>query len=512
MSLRTALKWGVVASLVVPTTVLPARAQAPRSPTPSPTNGVVRAEPVAQGLEHPWGLALLPDGRMLVTERPGRLRLVDRDGRVSEPLGGVPQVAARGQGGLLDVALDPRFAENRVVYLSYSEPGASGTAGTAVARGRLGEGRLEDVRVIYQQQPKVQGPNHFGSRLVFARDGTLFVTQGDRFTHREGAQDLSVGFGKIVRINPDGSVPADNPFVGRADARPEIWSYGHRNVQSAALDPADRPALDRGARGARRRRAESAGGGQELRLARHHVRRRLLGREDRRGHGQARHGAAGVLLGSRDRALRHDVLHGRRLPRLEGQHLHRLAEAGAPGQADRGGRAASRERSAISATWGSASATCARGRTGSSISSPTAPTGASCASSRSAESSWTRDSSRGPPAPSRGPLDPTDQPPLRIVAQHGQREAHQEARHHHGHRRPVELTVEREADQLDGVGEGVPSRQRGRRPRRRTPAPSRAGRVRTTRRTSGRSRSSSSPRSSRAVGCGRTGGAPPPPA
>jgi aldose sugar dehydrogenase len=237
MSLRTALKWGVVACLVVPFTVLQARAQAPRSPTPPPTNGVVRAEPVAQGLEHPWGLALLPDGRMLVTERPGRLRLVDRDGRVSEPLGGVPQVAARGQGGLLDVALDPRFAENRVVYLSYSEPGTSGTAGTAVARGRLGEGRLEDVRVIYQQQPKVQSPNHFGSRLVFARDGTLFVTQGDRFTQREGAQDLSVGFGKIVRINPDGSVPSDNPFVGRADARPEIWSYGHRNVQSAALDP-----------------------------------------------------------------------------------------------------------------------------------------------------------------------------------------------------------------------------------------------------------------------------------
>ena len=237
MSLRTALKWGVVACLVVPLTVLQARAEAPRSPTPPPTNGVVRAEPVAQGLEHPWGLALLPDGRMLVTERPGRLRLVDRDGRVSEPLGGVPPVAARGQGGLLDVALDPRFAENRVVYLSYSEPGTSGTAGTAVARGRLGEGRLEDVRVIYQQQPKVQSPNHFGSRLVFARDGTLFVTQGDRFTQREGAQDLSVGFGKIVRINPDGSVPSDNPFVGRADARPEIWSYGHRNVQSAALDP-----------------------------------------------------------------------------------------------------------------------------------------------------------------------------------------------------------------------------------------------------------------------------------
>ena len=149
----------------------------------------------------------------------------------------MPQVLARGQGGLLDVALDPRFADNRLVYLSYAEPGAGGTASTAVARGRLGEGRLEDVRVIYQQQPKVQGENHFGSRLVFARDGALFVTQGDRFGSRDGAQDLSVGIGKIMRINPDGSVPRDNPFVGRAGARPAIWSYGHRNVQSAALHP-----------------------------------------------------------------------------------------------------------------------------------------------------------------------------------------------------------------------------------------------------------------------------------
>ena len=216
---------------------VPAQAQAPRSPTPTPMNGAVRVQTIARGLEHPWALAFLPDGRMLVTERPGRLRTVDRDGRVSEPLAGVPQVLARGQGGLLDVTLDPRFADNRLVYLSYAEPGEGSTAGTAVARGRLGEGRLEDVRVIYQQQPKVEGSNHFGSRLVFARDGTLFVTQGDRFTYRDRAQDLSVGIGKLVRINPDGSVPRDNPFVGRAGVRPEIWSYGHRNIQSAALHP-----------------------------------------------------------------------------------------------------------------------------------------------------------------------------------------------------------------------------------------------------------------------------------
>jgi glucose/arabinose dehydrogenase len=212
-------------------------ARAPRSPTPAPVNGTVRVETVARGLENPWALAFVSDGRILVTERPGRLRIVERDGRVSKPIDGVPRVLARGQGGLLDVALDPRFAKNRFVYLSYAEPGEGNTAGTAVARGRLGEGKLDDVQVIYRQQPKVEGGGHFGSRLVFARDGTLFVTQGDRMGYRERAQDLSSGLGKIVRINADGSVPKDNPFVGRTGVRPEIWSYGHRNVQSAALHP-----------------------------------------------------------------------------------------------------------------------------------------------------------------------------------------------------------------------------------------------------------------------------------
>jgi glucose/arabinose dehydrogenase len=174
---------------------------------------------------------------MLVTERPGRLRVVGKDGRISAPLAGVPAVQARGQGGLLDVALDPRFNENRLVYLSYAEPGDGGMAGTAVAHGRLGEAGLEDVRVIYRQRPKVSGSNHFGSRLVFARDGTLFVTQGERFAYRDAAQDLASGLGKIVRIHSDGTVPADNPFVGRAGAQPEIWSYGHRNVQGATLHP-----------------------------------------------------------------------------------------------------------------------------------------------------------------------------------------------------------------------------------------------------------------------------------
>jgi glucose/arabinose dehydrogenase len=197
--------------------------------------GAIKVQKVAKGLENPWGLAFLPDGRMLVTERPGRLRLVTKDGTISEPLTGVPEVFAKGQGGLLDVALDPNFASNGLVYLSYSEPGEGG-AGTAVARGKLGEASLDDVEVIFRQKPKVDGGNHFGSRLVFAPDGKLFVTLGERFTF-EPAQDLSTDLGKIVRINPDGSVPDDNPFVGQEGALPEIWSYGHRNVQGAAIHP-----------------------------------------------------------------------------------------------------------------------------------------------------------------------------------------------------------------------------------------------------------------------------------
>jgi glucose/arabinose dehydrogenase len=209
---------------------------APQSPQPKPIQGVVSAETVASGLEHPWALAFLPDGRILVTERPGRLRIVAPSGRVSESLAGVPEVQAAGQGGLLDVAVDPKFTENRLVYLSYAEPGQGG-AGTAVARGRLGEGRLEDVQVIYRQQPKVEGNGHFGSRLVFAKDGTLFITQGDRMGYREQAQNLDSGLGKLIRINTDGSIPKDNPFVGKSGVRPEIYSYGHRSMQAAALHP-----------------------------------------------------------------------------------------------------------------------------------------------------------------------------------------------------------------------------------------------------------------------------------
>lgn len=197
---------------------------------------------VAGGLANPWGLAFLPDGRMLVTERPGRLRIVAKDGTLSDPVAGLPPVDARGQGGLLDVALDPQFATNRLVYWSYAEPQGGGVNNTAVARGALVEGpppRLEHVQVIYHQTPSLNSPLHFGSRLVFARDGTLFVTQGERSITegRMQAQRLDGLLGKIVRLNPDGSIPKDNPFVGREGARPEIWSLGHRNIQAAALHP-----------------------------------------------------------------------------------------------------------------------------------------------------------------------------------------------------------------------------------------------------------------------------------
>ncbi|MBX3725101.1 MAG: PQQ-dependent sugar dehydrogenase [Xanthomonadales bacterium] len=199
--------------------------------------GRLQVTRIAGDLAHPWGMAFLPDGRMLVTERPGRLRIVTADGQVSEPVAGVPEVHARGQGGLLDVALDPGFAGNGLVYLSYAMPEGRGAA-TAVARGRLDGEALVDVQRVWVQQPAVSGVDvHFGSRLVFARDGRLFVTTGDR-NQRADAQRLDRGQGKVVRIESSGMVPADNPFASRRDALAEVWSYGHRNIQGAALHPA----------------------------------------------------------------------------------------------------------------------------------------------------------------------------------------------------------------------------------------------------------------------------------
>lgn len=203
-------------------------------------SGPVRVETVASGLERPWGLALLPDGRILVTERPDRLRLV-ADGKLSAPLEGVPRVHPQGQGGLLDIALAPDFETSRTVYLSFAEPGPGGVAGAALARGRLDPSgtKLDGTTVIFRQEPKVSGDLHFGSRIVFGRDGNIFLALAERFRF-DPAQDRGSHLGKIVRLEPDGSAPADNPFVGQADALPEIWSLGHRNIQAAALDPAGR--------------------------------------------------------------------------------------------------------------------------------------------------------------------------------------------------------------------------------------------------------------------------------
>jgi glucose/arabinose dehydrogenase len=215
----------------------PAPAFAQASATVETSSGPVRIETIAQGLQHPWGLALLPDGRMLVTERPGRLRVVTPKGQISAPLKGVPNVYAQRQGGLLDVALSPDFARDRLVYLTFSEPGEGG-AGTALARGRLNAEAtaLENTSTIFSQRPKVSGGAHFGSRIVFARDGAIFLTTGDR-GKLDPSQDNSNHIGVVVRIDREGRPMKDNPFVGRQGALPEIWSYGHRNAQGAALNP-----------------------------------------------------------------------------------------------------------------------------------------------------------------------------------------------------------------------------------------------------------------------------------
>lgn len=216
-------------------TVYAAQTKAPELPkTP------VTVTEVASGLAHPWGLQFLPDGRMLVTERPGNLRVVSKDGKISAPIKGVPQVLAAGQGGLLDVRLAPDFAETNSIFLSYAEPRGGIKNGTTVARAKLalsedGSGGLEDLKIIFRQTPAIASNLHFGSRVLFAPDGTLFITTGDRGIVRKQAQHTGGLLGKIIRINPDGTVPDDNPKL--KGWKPEIWSLGHRNIQGADIHP-----------------------------------------------------------------------------------------------------------------------------------------------------------------------------------------------------------------------------------------------------------------------------------
>ena len=201
--------------------------------------GQLEVQTIASGLVHPWSLAFLPDGKMLVTERPGRVRIVTAEGQLSPPLKGVPEVWASGQGGLLDVAIDKAFAQSKTIYFCFAER-TSGGGRTAVARARLndGNGRLDEVKIVFRQDGPLSSGNHYGCRIVQASDGNLFVTLGEHFSYRNEAQNLGNHLGKLIRIAPDGAAPSDNPFVGRDGAKPEIWSFGHRNAQGLAINPA----------------------------------------------------------------------------------------------------------------------------------------------------------------------------------------------------------------------------------------------------------------------------------
>jgi aldose sugar dehydrogenase len=242
----------IVAGLVLALSALSASAEMTKAPQQRSQRPVV-AETFAKGLVHPWGLAFLPDGRLLVTERPGRLRIVNQQGQVLPPVAGVPDVYASGQGGLLDVALAPDFASSQWVYLSYAEPRGGGRNGTSVARGKFvatpEAARLQETQVIFRQEPAYASSHHFGSRLVFMPDGSLFVTAGERFSQRDEAQNPSNHIGKLMRIEPDGAAYAGNPK--RPGWRPEVWSIGHRNVQAAALNPTSGKlwTVEHGARG-----------------------------------------------------------------------------------------------------------------------------------------------------------------------------------------------------------------------------------------------------------------------
>ena len=287
---------------------------------------------LAEGLDHPWGIAPLPDGSMLVTERRGRLLHVGADGTLGKPIDGVPEVDARGQGGLLDITLHPDFSDNRLVYLSFAEKGEGGNS-TAVARGSLAEDNrsLRNVEIVFSQKPKVRSNMHFGSRIVFDREGRVYVGLGERSHNRfrVQAQDLNSHLGKVVRLADDGSVPRDNPFVGRNDALPEIWSYGHRNIQAAALHPETGKlwTIEHGPKGGDEMNIPKPGGNYGWPVV--SLRRQLQRHAGRQWkEGRAGHGGSDLHVDAGDRAVGHDLLQRQGVSGVERRPLRRRIEGG----------------------------------------------------------------------------------------------------------------------------------------------------------------------------------------
>ncbi len=240
--MKTPVVWvtaALTAAIVLTATLLIVTGARGENSSFASSAGQLEVQTVATGLVNPWSLAFLPDGRMLVTERPGRIRLVTPKGQLSPPLKGVPEAWASGQGGMHDVIIDKSFADNGTIYFCFAERAAGGGR-TAVARAKLDDsnGRLEEVKIIFRQEGPLSSGNHYGCRIVQASDGNLFVVLGEHFAYRDEAQNLGNHLGKLIRIAPDGAAPKDNPFVGRDDAKPEIWSFGHRNAQGLAINPA----------------------------------------------------------------------------------------------------------------------------------------------------------------------------------------------------------------------------------------------------------------------------------
>ena len=311
------------------TPAFPEQTRAPQPATPT----AFRTEVVASGLQIPWGIAPLPEGRLLITERAGRLRVVEADGTVHSPLAGVPDVRARGQGGLLDVAISPDFATNRSVFLTFSEDRGQGLRAAAVARATLSADRtrLEDLSVIYRQQPAWDTDRHYGSRLVFDTDGSLFVTFGDRGSAFDAAQDPTNAIGAVIRLEPDGTIPDDNPFADGGEGAPEVWSWGHRNIQSATLGPDGALwTVEHGPQGGDELNRPEAGvnHGWPIITYGEDYGGGLVGEGITAREGP---GPAGLLLGSGHRPLRHGHLRRRSLPGVARRSAHRRAAVPGPG-------------------------------------------------------------------------------------------------------------------------------------------------------------------------------------